>query len=126
MFQWLERAFNSASTALLTPEGTQPKGFIHALGSNIAPAWIEERPEVVLALSSRNRNLLLAVLNTDPIPYAVIGFLLERAGGDTELTLAQEAPLGAPLADPRVIEAPRGLPSTTAYPAEAYTWASSK
>jgi hypothetical protein len=32
--------------------------------------------------------------------YAVIGFLLERAGGDTELTLAQEAPLGAPLADP--------------------------
>ena len=32
--------------------------------------------------------------------YAVIGFLLEQAGGDTELTLAQEAPLGAPLADP--------------------------
>jgi hypothetical protein len=32
--------------------------------------------------------------------YAVIGFLLEQAGSDTELTLAQEAPLGAPLADP--------------------------
>jgi hypothetical protein len=32
--------------------------------------------------------------------YAVIGFLLEQAGGDTELTLAQEAPLGAPAADP--------------------------
>ena len=32
--------------------------------------------------------------------YAVIGFLLERAGTETELTLAQEAPLGAPLADP--------------------------
>ena len=32
--------------------------------------------------------------------YAVIGFLLEQAGEDTELTLAQEAPLGAPLADP--------------------------
>ena len=32
--------------------------------------------------------------------YAVIGFLLEQAGDDTELTLAQEAPLGAPLADP--------------------------
>lgn len=32
--------------------------------------------------------------------YAVIGFLLEQAGRDTELTLAQEAPLGAPLADP--------------------------
>jgi membrane protein DedA with SNARE-associated domain len=44
-------------------------------GSNIAPAWIEERPEIVLALSSRNRNLLLAVPNTDVIAYAVIGFL---------------------------------------------------
>lgn len=32
--------------------------------------------------------------------YAVIGFLLEQAGRDTQLTLAQEAPLGAPLADP--------------------------
>jgi membrane protein DedA with SNARE-associated domain len=44
-------------------------------GSNIAPAWIEDRPEVVLALSSRNRNLLLAVPNTDVVTYAVIGFL---------------------------------------------------
>ena len=32
--------------------------------------------------------------------YAVIGFLLDQSGADTELTLAQEAPLGAPLADP--------------------------
>jgi hypothetical protein len=32
--------------------------------------------------------------------YAVIGFLLERAGEDTEMILAQEAPLGAPRADP--------------------------
>jgi hypothetical protein len=32
--------------------------------------------------------------------YAVIGFLLERADEDTQLALAQEAPLGAPLADP--------------------------
>lgn len=32
--------------------------------------------------------------------YAVIGFLLERAGEETEAMLAQEAPLGAPLADP--------------------------
>jgi hypothetical protein len=32
--------------------------------------------------------------------YAVIGFLLDQAGEDTELTLAQEAPLGAPLSDP--------------------------
>jgi hypothetical protein len=32
--------------------------------------------------------------------HAVIGFLLEQAGEDTEALLAQEAPLGAPLADP--------------------------
>jgi hypothetical protein len=32
--------------------------------------------------------------------YAVIGFLLEQASEGSELTLAQEAPLGAPLADP--------------------------
>lgn len=56
-----------AAAAVLYATGT--------FGSNIAPAWIEERPEVVLALSSRNRNLLLAVVNTDPIPYTVIGFL---------------------------------------------------
>ena len=31
---------------------------------------------------------------------AVIGFLLEQAGDDTEAMLAQEAPLGAPQADP--------------------------
>jgi hypothetical protein len=44
-------------------------------GSNIAPAWIDDRPGVVLALSSRNRNLLLARAQPDAIPYAVIGFL---------------------------------------------------
>jgi hypothetical protein len=32
--------------------------------------------------------------------HAVIGFLLEQAGENTEALLAQEAPLGAPLADP--------------------------
>jgi hypothetical protein len=32
--------------------------------------------------------------------YAVIGFLLESAGEDSEALLAQEAPLGAPRADP--------------------------
>jgi hypothetical protein len=32
--------------------------------------------------------------------HAVIGFLLDQAGDDTEALLAQEAPLGAPLADP--------------------------
>ena len=32
--------------------------------------------------------------------HAVIGFLLEQSGEDSEVLLAQEAPLGAPLADP--------------------------
>ena len=32
--------------------------------------------------------------------HAVIGFLLAHAGDGTEALLAQEAPLGAPLADP--------------------------
>jgi hypothetical protein len=32
--------------------------------------------------------------------HAVIGFLLEQAGAESEVQLAQEAPLGAPLADP--------------------------
>ena len=32
--------------------------------------------------------------------HAVIGFLLEQGGENTEALLAQEAPLGAPLADP--------------------------
>lgn len=32
--------------------------------------------------------------------HAVIGFLLERAGDDSEALLAQEAPLGSPLCDP--------------------------
>lgn len=32
--------------------------------------------------------------------HAVIGFLLANAGDGTEALLAQEAPLGAPLADP--------------------------
>ena len=32
--------------------------------------------------------------------HAVIGFLLERAGDETELDLAQFAPLGAPRSDP--------------------------
>jgi len=32
--------------------------------------------------------------------HAVIGFLLDHAADGTEALLAQEAPLGAPLADP--------------------------
>jgi membrane protein DedA with SNARE-associated domain len=43
-------------------------------GSNIAFAWMEDRPEVVIALSSRNRNLLGSVPFINPVAYAVIGF----------------------------------------------------
>lgn len=43
-------------------------------GSNIAPAWIDERPEVVLALSSRNRNLLGSVPFVNSVAYSLIGF----------------------------------------------------
>jgi membrane protein DedA with SNARE-associated domain len=45
------------------------------IGSNIAPALIDQRPALVLALSSRNRNLFAAVPYLDVLPWAVIGFL---------------------------------------------------
>lgn len=45
------------------------------LGSNIGPALVDERPELVLALSSRNRNLFGSVPYIDLAPYVVIGFL---------------------------------------------------
>jgi membrane protein DedA with SNARE-associated domain len=44
------------------------------LGSNLAFAWMEDRPELVLALSSRNRNLLASVPFVNPVAYALIGF----------------------------------------------------
>ena len=52
-------------------------GFLFAigtLGSNIGPAWVDERPAVVLALSARNRNLFGSVPFIDPLPYALLGF----------------------------------------------------
>jgi membrane protein DedA with SNARE-associated domain len=52
-------------------------GVLFALGtfgSNIGPAWVDERPAVVLALSSRNRNLLGSVPFIDVVPYSIIGF----------------------------------------------------
>ena len=45
-------------------------GLLFALGtfgSNIGPAWIDERPAVVLALSSRNRNLFASVPFIDAV-----------------------------------------------------------
>src|SRR5215218_5915111 len=47
---------------------------IGTLGSNLGPAWVDERPELVLAMSSRNRNLLGSVPFIDPLSYTLIGF----------------------------------------------------
>jgi membrane protein DedA with SNARE-associated domain len=52
--------------ALLYASGT--------FGSNIAFAWMKSRPEVVLALSARNRNLLGSVPFVNPVAYSLIGF----------------------------------------------------
>jgi uncharacterized membrane protein YdjX (TVP38/TMEM64 family) len=44
------------------------------IGSNIAPAVIDNHPVGVLALSSRNRNLFASVPYIEPLAYAVVGF----------------------------------------------------
>ncbi|MFT3853993.1 MAG: hypothetical protein QM733_14810 [Ilumatobacteraceae bacterium] len=44
------------------------------LGSNLAFAWMRDRPELVIALSARNRNLLASVPFVNPLAYALIGF----------------------------------------------------
>lgn len=44
------------------------------IGSNIGPALVDERPELVLLLSSRNRNLFGSVPYIDLLPYVLIGF----------------------------------------------------
>lgn len=51
------------------------------VGSNIGPAWVDERPAVVLAMSSRNRNLFGSVPFIDVLPYTVIGFVRLLAAG---------------------------------------------
>ena len=43
-------------------------------GSNIGPAWVDDRPELLLALSSRNRNLFGTVPFISPWAYSIIGF----------------------------------------------------
>ena len=53
------------------------------IGSNIGPAWVDEHPAWVLALSSRNRNLFGSVPFIDPFPYAVIGFVRLFVAGMT-------------------------------------------
>ena len=48
---------------------------IGTIGSNIGPALVDNHPSLVLALSSRNRNLFGAVPYIDVVPYAAIGFV---------------------------------------------------
>lgn len=43
-------------------------------GSNVGPAWVDDRPELLLAFSSRNRNLFGSVPFVDPLAYSLIGF----------------------------------------------------
>ena len=47
---------------------------IGTIGSNIGPALVDERPKLVLLLSSRNRNLFGSVPYIDLFSYSVIGF----------------------------------------------------
>lgn len=54
---------------------------IGTFGSNVGPAWVDEHPAAVLALSSRNRNLFASVPFIDPLPYALIGFTRVFAAG---------------------------------------------
>jgi hypothetical protein len=48
---------------------------VGTIGSNLGPAWVDEHPSLVLAMSSRNRNLLGSVPFIEPLPYALIGFI---------------------------------------------------
>ena len=47
---------------------------IGTIGSNIGPALVDERPRLVLLLSSRNRNLFGSVPYIDLLSYSIIGF----------------------------------------------------
>lgn len=67
------RRFVLGSTALLFTAGT--------IGSNLGPAWVDDRPAVLLTLSSRNRNLFGSVPFIDALPYSIIGFLRVLAAG---------------------------------------------
>lgn len=48
---------------------------IGTIGSNIGPALVDERPRLVLLLSSRNRNLFGSVPYIDLTSYLTIGFI---------------------------------------------------
>lgn len=48
---------------------------VGTIGSNVGPALVDQRPRLVLLLSSRNRNLFGAVPYIDLLSYSVIGFI---------------------------------------------------
>jgi len=48
---------------------------IGTVGSNIGPALVDERPRLILMLSSRNRNLFGSVPYIDLASYLTIGFV---------------------------------------------------
>jgi uncharacterized membrane protein YdjX (TVP38/TMEM64 family) len=54
---------------------------VGTIGSNIGPALVDERPRLVLLLSSRNRNLFGSVPFIDPVAYSFIGFFRVLAAG---------------------------------------------
>jgi len=44
------------------------------IGTNIGPALVDDRPLLVLFLSSRSRNLFGSVPFIDPLPFFIVGF----------------------------------------------------
>ena len=47
---------------------------IGTIGTNIGPALVDDYPELVIALSSRNRNLFGSVPYIEPVAFFLIGF----------------------------------------------------
>jgi membrane protein DedA with SNARE-associated domain len=47
---------------------------IGTIGTNIGPALVDNHPAMVIAMSSRNRNLFASVPYIDPLPFFAIGF----------------------------------------------------
>ncbi len=51
---------------------------IGTIGTNIGPALVDDRPALILALSSRNRNLFGSVPYIDPLPFFTMCFIWLR------------------------------------------------
>lgn len=54
---------------------------IGTIGTNIGPALVDDYPELVIALSSRNRNLFGSVPYIEPLAFFLIGFFRLLAAG---------------------------------------------